>query len=76
MSYVSESFFRECLWSPTVVFVNLEEIRRWKLVKRPVSFFVRRNATVGYISNREVSVACKMNFEDYPFDKQVWETRR
>ncbi len=71
LAFVSESFFLDCLWSPTLVFVNLADVRQWELAKQPISYFVKKDSVVGYISYREISVSCKMNFENYPFDKQV-----
>ncbi len=77
--FVDERFFRECLWSPTISFINLETVEVWEMIKHSRGFFMSpspEGAFVGYLLYTKITVFCSMYFEDYPFDSQVRMRRR
>ncbi len=57
------------------MYVALEKVETWDLVKKPQSFFVKQTPTgmavVHMVTFSRITVGCIMNFTWYPFDTQV-----
>ena len=67
-----------CLWTPDLVFTNTHHIEVFnpspvELSGSPNKYSLDNNGNVHvWMRNAEVKVSCSLDFEKYPFDKQVF----
>ncbi len=85
MDYVKEDsfigltsgFVSDCLWTPAIVFSNLDSLEVW-----PLSTGHKERGTLSFITREEIPevvlssyfkirIGCSMSFGLYPFDTQV-----
>ena len=71
------SFVEKCLWFPRLTFSNVVGLSSWKPTPEesegpPLNFYLSRNGKVEVIMSRfHLTIGCKMDFSNFPFDNQV-----
>ncbi len=70
-SFIGESLFRKCFWSPHFYFVNLHSSEDLSMSSSPNIYMVDKNSNIMVLSYSVVTVGCKFKYHLYPFDYQV-----
>ena len=71
ITFLSEEFFRKCVWSPTFVHLNLHASENFNLAKNPNIYGVDEESHIMLVSYNMITVGCTMHFTMYPFDTQA-----
>ena len=58
------------LWYPELEIYGIESFRAYKVLREMSGLRIRKDQTINYELNVEVTISCQMNFDNYPLDRQ------
>ena len=70
-------FVEECLWLPELVITNAQDVDVYnptptELTGSPIKYSLDKNGNIhAWLRNAEIKISCTLDFDSYPFDKQV-----